>query len=434
MNFPKPILLFILIFTLSFDKAAAADNLSKAEKAIVSYLNGAEEEEINFLEKVININSGTMNIEGVRAVGQVFDDAFSEIGFNTAWIDLPEELMRAGHLVAELSGDRGKKLLLLGHIDTVFEANSPFQKFERIGDIAKGPGINDMKAGDVVMLFALKALHETGLLEGAQISIMLTGDEEYPGRPFSISRGDMVKMGKAAQVALSFEGAELDTAVVARRGAINWYLSTTGVRAHSGQVFKEKVGAGAIFEAARILNGFYEDVKGEKLLTFNPGLILGGTEVKVDRQNSMGTAYGKTNVVAGSVQVQGGIRAISQDQLDRAMAKMQDITSQNLPKTTAKLVFDEGYPPMSPTKGNMELFEVMRQVNEDMGFPKLRAFDPGDRGAGDISFVAPYVDSIDGLGGKGNHAHTLKEDLDLKALKDLTIRAALLIYRLSLDE
>ncbi len=425
------ILLTILTLMVFGAVSVNAQTLSEEELKIIKYLDSVEEGEINFLEKVTNINSGTMNHKGVRDVGAAFIDELSALGFDANWVDSPEGLNRAGHLLATRSGDLGQKLLLLGHIDTVFEANSPFQKFERDGNRAKGPGLSDMKSGDVVLLYALKALYEVGALDNRHISVFLTGDEERPGRPFSLSRKDMVAEGKIHDAALSFEGGSVGTAVVARRGSVKWTLKVDGFRAHSGQIFKDHVGAGAIFEASRILNDFYNEVRGEHYVSFNPGMIVGGTNVKSISENASGTAFGKTNVVAGEVIVEGGIRTLRQDQLDRTQAKMIEIVGRNLPKTSADITFETGYPSMAPTPGNMELFKYLKQVNKDLGFTELTAFDPGDRGAGDVSFVAPYVNSIDGLGGTGSGAHGLNEDLDLTSMTPMTKRAALLIYRLT---
>ena len=258
-----------------------------------------DEAAIDFLEKVVNINSGTMNLGGVRKVGAEFDTAFQAIGFNTEWIEMPEEMNRAGHLFARIQGDKGKKLLLIGHLDTVFEADSPFQTFERDGDMAYAPGGNDMKGGNVVILYALKALHELNLLNDASITVAYTGDEERTGKPLSISRKDLIAAAKSSDIALGFETATgFNNATIARRGASGWKVETAGKRAHSSGVFSERTGAGAIFELARILHRFYEEVRGEQYLTFNPGNLLGGTFVDYNSLKSSGTAYGKTNVVA----------------------------------------------------------------------------------------------------------------------------------------
>ncbi len=410
-----------------------AQKLSRTERKIVEKVKSLDEASISFLEEVVNINSGSLNKKGVKEVGTVFNQAFKEIGFQTRWIDMPEEMNRAGHLFASIDGNRGKKLLLIGHLDTVFEENSPFQSFERLNDsMAYGPGANDMKGGDVVVLFALKALADLNLLKDSSITVAFTGDEESTGKPLSISRKDLIDAGKAADIALGFENATgFDNATIARRGASGWQVEVQGKRAHSSGIFNERVGAGAIFEMSRILNAFYEEVRGEEYLTFNPGTLLGGTFVEYDKQTSSGEVFGKTNVVAQKAIVNGGLRFISEEQKENARAKMREIVSQNLPQTTAEIHFTDSYPAMGPTAGNEALLEQLSEVSQDLGFGPVSGYDPGRRGAADISFVANDVDGLDGLGTMGNGAHTPQETVNLKTMNALIQRTAVLIYRLT---
>lgn len=421
-----------LCFAL-FSLNLQAQKLSRTERKIVEKVKSLDEASISFLEEVVNINSGSLNKKGVKEVGTVFNQAFKEIGFQTRWIDMPEEMNRAGHLFASIDGNRGKKLLLIGHLDTVFEENSPFQSFERLNDsMAYGPGANDMKGGDVVVLFALKALADLNLLKDSSITVAFTGDEESTGKPLSISRKDLIDAGKAADIALGFENATgFDNATIARRGASGWQVEVQGKRAHSSGIFNERVGAGAIFEMSRILNAFYEEVRGEEYLTFNPGTLLGGTFVEYDKQTSSGEVFGKTNVVAQKAIVNGGLRFISEEQKENARAKMREIVSQNLPQTTAEIHFTDSYPAMGPTEGNEALLEQLSEVSQDLGFGPVSGYDPGRRGAADISFVANDVDGLDGLGTMGNGAHTPQETVNLKTMNALIQRTAVLIYRLS---
>lgn len=408
------------------------NRLTKTEKKILKQVESYENEAIDFLEKVVNINSGTLNLEGVRQVGQVFSDAFDAIGFTTEWIEMPEEMNRAGHLFASIEGEEGKRLLLIGHLDTVFEENSPFQTFMRQDSIAFGPGANDMKGGDVIVLYSLKSLYDLNLLDNKSITIAFTGDEESTGKPLSISRKAIIEAGKKADIALGFENSTgYNNATIARRGASGWRVKTQGVRAHSSGIFREEVGAGAIFEMARILNSFYEDVKGEELLTFNPGNLLGGTFVNYDKQKSEGNVFGKTNVVAQSAIVHGGLRFISEEQKERARAKMREIVTDNLPQTNASISFTDSYPAMGPSDGNKEILERLSEVSLAMKQGPVTAYDPGKRGAADISFVAEYTEGIDGLGTMGTGAHTPQETVDLRTIKALIQRTAVLIYRLT---
>lgn len=423
--------IFLLLSFLVF-KAGYAQKLSRTEKKIIAKVHSMDASSIEFLEKVVNINSGTMNLEGVREVGKVFEAAFADIAFTTQWIDMPKEMNRAGHLFAQIEGNRGKRLLLIGHLDTVFEKDSPFQTFQRKDTMAYAPGGNDMKGGNVIILYALKALHELDLLKNTTIRVALTGDEERTGKPLSISRKDLIESAKKSDIALGFETATgFNNATIARRGASGWKVETAGKRAHSSGVFREGVGAGAIFEMARILHEFYTQVRGEEYLTFNPGNLLGGTFVDYETLKSSGTAFGKTNVVAQQAVVHGGLRFISEEQKQRARNKMSKIVAQHLPTTQATVTFTDSYPAMFPTQENEKLLLQLSEVSQALGFGKVEAYDPSRRGAADISFVADYVPGLDGLGSMGSGAHTPNETVNLKTFNALIQRTAIFIYRLT---
>lgn len=406
--------------------------LSQQEKRLIATVSANNNEAIAFLETVSNINSGTYNLPGVKAVGEQFMQAFEAISFDTRWIEMPAEMGRAGHLFAETSGNKGKRLLLIGHLDTVFEEDSPFQEFVRINDsIAHAPGGNDMKGGDVIVLYALRALFENKLLDEAQIIVALTGDEESAGMPLEVSRGDLIEAARRSDIALGFETSTgFNYATVARRGASEWHLEVRGRQAHSSGIFSENTGAGAIFELSRILSAFYGQLRGEEYLTFNPGLVLGGTSLTYDEGAAKGQAFGKTNVVAQTAMATGGLRFISEKQKTEARIKMQEIVAQHLPQTSASIQFEDGYPAMSPTEGNLQLLETLNHVSLDLGQGPVIAYDPGKRGAADTSFVAAYVDCLDGLGTMGSGAHTPEETVNLNTVEALTQRTALLIYRL----
>lgn len=273
--------------------AQPSDHLSSGEEALVAYVNQHFEEQISFLERVVNINSETMSHEGVRRVSRVFESAFKELGFSPRWIDLTETMNRAGHLVAERPGERGVRLLLIGHMDTVHPPDGPFQTFKRDGNRVTGPGVEDMKNGLVVMLFALRALADIGTLDGASITVFLTGEEEMPGESIKQARAPLVKAAREAEIALNFEPGEPGVAVTSRRGYTGWRLETSGQSSHSSQVFTEEIGAGAIYEMARILNRFYATLREEEaLLTYNVGAVVGGTEASFDSHETAGEAFG----------------------------------------------------------------------------------------------------------------------------------------------
>ncbi len=422
---------FLALATM-FAVPAASQEISAEEERIIQYVDAQVDAAIDLLEATVNINSGTMNHDGVREVGRIFAEEYEKIGFETRWEELPDSLNRAGHLWAERKGDRGKRVLIIGHLDTVFEADSPFQRYEQIDDsIAIGPGVEDMKGGNIVALYALKALHDAGLIEDATITVAYMGDEEYAGRPLSVSRRSLKEAGRRSDAALGFEGMAPGKAVVARRGYTAWHLKVSGVRAHSSGVFSEHVGAGAIYEAARILRGFYADIRGEEYLTFGPGIILGGTRVTYDKQLSQGTAFGKSNVVPQTVVIEGDLRAVSSEQVERTKRRMRAIVEAHLPKTSAEIVFDDSFPPMAPTDENLQLLSMLSEVSVDLGYGAIEPHDPMQRGAADVSFVAADIPVIDGLGTAGSGGHTIHETVDLRSIPVAIKLTALLIYRLT---
>jgi glutamate carboxypeptidase len=419
------------VLTLAFLEPQTG-SLTAAERALTAFIDADNAQALALLEKVVNINSGTMNFAGVRAVGAALRPEFDALGFRTEWVE-GASFERAGHLVADHPGT-GPRILLIGHIDTVFEADSPFQKFERIdANAAKGPGITDMKGGDVVMIQALKALNSTGRLKSMNIVVVLTGDEEAGGRPLAASRAALVKAAQGAEYAIGFEDGASDprTAVIGRRGTTGWELRVKGKPAHSSQIFNAENGYGAIFETARILNAFREKLAGQPHLTFNPGVIIGGTSVEYDAPASKGAGFGKSNVIAEHAVVTGDVRALSPEQFEAAKKTMQEIVALSLPRTSATLAFDDGYPPLAPTPGNERLLALYNNASLDVGTGEVVAVDPDKAGAADVSFVAGHVGMIlDGVGLMGSGGHTATETADLRTLPSMAKRMAVLLARL----
>jgi glutamate carboxypeptidase len=413
--------------------AQGARPLSPVERATVQSVDRHNAAALALLERLVNMNSGTMNFAGVRTVGDVLRAQFDSLGFTTRWVD-GTPFHRAGHLVAEHPGP-GPKILIIGHLDTVFEPSSPFQRFVLLNDsTARGPGVIDMKGGDVIALYALRALRDAGALAKMHVVVVYDGDEEDAGAPLSLARQALTDAAKGATAALGFEDGAGDprTAVIARRGDIGWTLDVTGTPAHSSQIFTTSVGAGAIFETSRILHPFYDSLSAEQYLTFNPGLALGGTAITLDSTETTGTAAGKTNVVAKTMTVPGDLRALSPAQESRTEAAMRAIVARHLPGTSATITFHEGYPPMAPTAGNQRLLAMYDQASRDVGSGPVVAVDPSRAGAADVSFVANLVPmSIDALGLAGSDDHTDRETANLNTLGVKTKRAAILLYRLT---
>lgn len=414
----------------------ALAELSAPEQKIVQTVDAEQERTVSMLETWVNQNSGSQNIPGVEAVGKMLRSELEPLGFKVDWIDM-KAAGRAGHIVARHKGNgRGKRMLLIGHLDTVFEPDSPFQKWERKGDRGIGPGSGDDKGGMAVMIAALRAMQAAGTLKPADIIVVLTGDEEDAGDPIEVARGPLIEAGKWADVALDFEGLAQkdgkDMGSIARRSSDSWTVRTTGRTGHSSGVMHPDYGAN--YELARIIDAFRREL-GEDKLTYNVGLIGGGASADLDAGRIRLSATGKTNIIAATAVARGDLRAISQDQIDLTRAKMQAIVSRSLPGTTAEISFDPGgYPPMAPTEGNRALLARLNRVNADMGLEPMGELDPMERGAGDISFVAADTDGLVGLGPAGAGSHAPGESVDISSISRQAKRAAILMSRLAKEK
>lgn len=415
---------FIAIMQILAGIACSAE-LNDDERRIVEFVDKNPDQALSLLIESVKISSATENLDGVRKSGDLFRGELDRLSFSTRWIPMPQEMKRAGHLFAEHAGTQGKRLLLIGHLDTVL----PGGVFSQKGDRGYGSGSNDMKGGDVILVMALRALNSIGALDKSQIIVAFTGDEESAGRPIEVSRRDLIDAAKRSDVALAFENAIRDTVTTARRGASTWNLEVTGIQAHSSGIFSDAFGDGAIFEAARILDEFRIKLRQEKGLTFNPSVIVGGTDASFSE--GAGSASGKANVIPRIALVRGDLRFSNQEQLDRARQLMRDIVTRHLRRTDATISFEDLYPAMIETPGSLALLGQMNDVSEALGQGKLVTCDPMERGAGDVSFVATIIPSIDGLGARGQGAHAPGEFVDEKSLNALAKRTAVLIYRLT---
>lgn len=424
------------LLTSAFATPALA-KLSPQESKMRATVESEYERSVALLERMVNQNSGTMNVAGVEAVRDMVVPELTALGFKTQWKP-KTQIQRAGDLIAVHAGKPGtKRLLLIGHLDTVFEKDSPFQRFERKGEMATGPGAGDDKGGVVTMIAALRAMQAAGTLKAANIEIVLTGDEEDAGRPLDIARADLIAAGKRADAALDFEGLAVedgkDMGSIARRSSNSWTLTTTGKSGHSSRIFSPAAGEGAIFELTRIIAAFRKELP-EPNLTFNVGIVGGGQSAQLDADGVRVAATGKTNIIPNIAVARGDFRTLSQDQTDRVTAKMKAIVAAHAPGTGAEISFEEGYPPMAPTPGNAALLDRLNGVNADLGLAKMDRLDPLKRGAGDISFVAADVDGLVGLGTSSEGDHAPGETVDLGSIRRQAARAAILMTRLSREK
>jgi glutamate carboxypeptidase len=409
--------------------AAPAAPDARTRAALVAAVDSDAPRAVDLLAELVDINSGTFNVPGVRRVGDRLEQEFRALGFTTRRVSM-DAVGRAPHLVAELRGGRGGRVLLIGHMDTVFEPFSPFKTFVRNGDRATGPGVTDMKGGLVVMIEALKALKAAHALADRNVTVFITADEEFPGEPATTSRAEFIEAAKRADATFCFESGVTidgrDYVSTARRGATDWQLDVEGRAAHSSGVFRPDVGDGALYEMSRIIARFHDELR-EPNLTYNVGLAAGGGNAKVDF-NGTATATGKVNIVAADAHAIGDVRALTPEQLAGVKAKMEAIVAAHLPQTKATITFRDLMPPMAPTPRNEALAARYSAASEAAGLGPVATLDPMLRGAGDSAWVSPYVATITGLGAVGEGTHTVNESIDLASLPKQAKRAALAIW------
>jgi glutamate carboxypeptidase len=326
---------------------------------------------------------------------------------------------------------RGPRLLLIGHLDTVFEGEG--QRWVREDTVARGAGTSDIQGGDVAMLLALRALQDAGLLAGMTVTVVMTGDEELPARPLTVARAALVAAARQSDLALAFEGGSATRVAIGRRGSSTWRLRVTGRQAHSSGVFSPSAGYGAVYEAARVLDQWRRDMAGERGLTFNVGLVGGGAHVRVDSSGSALTADGKDNIIAPALQAMGDLRFLNEEQKADARARMRAIVARSLPGARAEITFDDGYPSMPVTDAGERLLALFDGSSRALGYPGVTSTPPESRGAGDVSFIAAIIPGIDGLGVDGSGAHSPSELVYLPSLRMSAERAAVFMHRLVED-
>ncbi len=425
--------IFFIVIGFCWFGLKAQPKLNSTETSILKQVKANISNSYQLLKDLVDVNSGTLNTIGVKRNREILSKRFNSIGFHTEWISMPDYVKRGGHLVATIHGSKGKKLLLLGHLDTVFEPDSTgSNSFKYLNDsTVTGQGVLDMKSGDVIIYTALKTLNDLGLLKGTTITAYFTGDEENSGKPEVVTRGDLIERAKQHDIALAYEeGRNLSEVATARRGSSSWQLKAYGIQAHSSGIFDGNYGS--IYEAARILNRFREELSSEQYLTFNPGLIAGGKYVFYDSARLEAKVSGKTNIISPLTEVSGDLRFLTEAQKEAARKKMLSIVeSNNLPGTHAEISFQDGIPAMEPNEKNEVLVKELSDISVALGTGPIHSGNPGSRGAGDISYIAKYVAALDGLGGIGKGSHAPGEHLNLNTFEQQVAKSALLIYRLT---
>lgn len=357
---------------------------------IKSIIEAKKDSVIELWEKLVNIDSGTYDIEGVNKVASVFEEKLKSLGCETKIY----KFENAGNtLIATLNPDvKAEPILFIGHMDTVFSSQDSKERPFKIEEgKAYGPGVLDMKAGDVIAVFTLEVLKEIGYNK-RPIKIIFSGDEELA---HINSTGDEViyKEAIGAKAALNFETGRVDEGiVVGRMGTRGYDVSIEGVSAHSGN--NPDLGRSAILEAARKiveLEGL-NDIPRGKLV--NCGLVNGGVS---------------NNTIPGNCTIGILTRYVSQEIGDEINREVEEILNQTFVEgTKTTFVATKGIPSMERTPGVIELYDLVENVAVELGFPKPHPVEVG--GGSDSAFtVSAGIPTVCAMGAKGEFNHTDRE-------------------------
>jgi glutamate carboxypeptidase len=360
------------------------------------------------LESLVNIDCGSYTPAGVNLVADAVAGSLVELGASVERIphrpDAGERLL--GDLVIGRRDDQGPRILLIGHMDTVFEEGTALARPFRVdGGRALGPGASDMKGGLLAGLHALAALDAIGLRPA--ITFVANPDEEI-GSPFS---GPHIRrLAAEHDAALVLEGARANGDIVsARKGIADLEVTLAGRAAHAG--IEPEKGRSAILEAAHKvialekLNGRWPSV------TLNTGVIRGGT---------------RPNVVAERCSLEVDLRAAIVSEFEAASAEVERIASDTtVDGVQATIRRIASHPPMEKTPSIARLADLARDIASELGFA---LHDTATGGASDANTTAAAgLPTLDGLGPVGGDDHSADEWLDLESVVPrMTLLAALM--------
>lgn len=399
--------------------------INAEEQEMVVWLDEREEEMLALLERITNMNSGSLNSAGLDAVAAVFDEELRGLGFSTSrlpgeLIDMPScpgsdySIDLADHLLARRPGN-GSRLLLMGHIDTVFPPDSPFQTFRRQGDTIYGPGVADMKGGLVVMLYALKALAAADALDEAAFTVLLNSDEEMGSLS---SRKYLEEEALNHDWGLVYESSGIDTMTRQRKGIGQARLVVTGRAAHSGGAHEQ--GLSAIKELAYKIVQIENMTNYETGLTVNVGVVNGG-----EARNTI-SPCAEALIDLRYPQPEQGVAAV---ELWREIFERVYSYPVDSGEITTESYINLHRPPKIPTPESDYLLDktiaIGRLLGQDIGIV--------DSGGGTDGSLTQGVGlpTIDSLGIAGSGAHSNREEARASSLAERAALSAVLMRRLS---
>jgi glutamate carboxypeptidase len=376
--------------------------LSKQRHPRVEQAEGLMQQYLDDLQAIVNIDSGTYTRVGVNGVGAYLQERFQACGFSTA-IDRQEQY--GDHLIATHTGSApaGPRLLLIGHMDTVFSEGEaqkrPFAIKQRNGmRIATGPGVLDMKSGILIGLYGLRLLIERQQASYRQVTFVCNSDEEV-GSPSS--KPLIQELAKDADAVLVLEpGRAENTIVSSRKGCGQYRVEVHGLSAHAG--VEPQKGRNAILELSyqvqrmQAINGTIPGA------TLNVGIIRGGE---------------RTNVVPDYAYFEMDARVTSMESIAALEAAIQKAASKTVLSGT-KIVVSGGFicQPFERNAANARLVQLAQAAGKELG---MNIQDVGSGGASDANTSAAMgIPTLDGLGAGGGLAHNPDEYIELDYLPE----------------
>jgi len=364
-------------------------------------LKQQEADALAFLGSLVNQDSGSDNPAGVNQVGERMADALQGLGFRLYWVPRED---RGNHLVVR-AGDGPRRMLLLGHMDTVYSRGTAHARpFRTEGEKAFGPGVADMKGGLAALVFAMRALAAGGNLPpaGTAITIVLNSDEEV----FSpTSRALIEREAQGAAAVAVMEPARVNgECVVARRGGGRYVLEVRGRAAHAGN--QPELGINAIWDLAQKVCAIQGLASGFEGTTVNVGTFRGGE---------------RSNVIPDHAVAEIGVRAWTPDGAEALTRALEAIAATaHVPGATAKLGGEWGFPPWPEQEGTGTLLALYREAAAPLGVT-VGTVKAG--GASDGNRTWRHAPTLDGLGPAGDRFHSPDEFIWTRSLVE---RAAIL--------
>ena len=429
---------FALTSCISNSVAASAP-LSPQETQLLVTMNNNLPQQLQLTSDLVKINTSTSNVENINQLNNIIDSKLKPLGFSMRQIFFQASQPRAPHLYEEhLLNSANPKILIIGHTDIAYTPS--FQPtFSESGGILYGTGIVDDKSGIAMALTALSVLNQEGILANMNIGLFLTSDEEDLVDN-EISRAEMKKITQKYDYVLELEPARSEAlAGINSRGDGSWVWLVKATQGHSSRITTPEIGYGAIFEFSRVINEVRNKLDWGNGVTFNVGLVSGGTSTNYNSSTYTATSEGKTNAVPSILEARGDLRYMNIPQRDSCISLIKNIiNSGSLPGTNAdnaqNFVFTEDKPAFPLLEGNKELLAKYSQVSQDLGGPVVTASDPKIGGGSDISFVADQakIGGITSMGASGTGAHAGdSEQITLNNLKTSSNRFLLFLYRLT---